>query len=236
MYNLGKNRTLPTMHPKVILLLASLLACLSIQDLQAQTRFITDDFEVMLRTGPSIQNKIVKPLRSGTKLEIVREDAGNGHSLVQTDQGEQGYVLTRFLSPNRAARSRVRYLEGQLKTLRSKPGELQSLLADSQDENQELIKLNTELSASLKKVADELEELKRVSSDAVGLSSRNTKLESEVHQLLLQLDDIRIQNESLKDQTAQRWFIYGGGVMALGLVFGWILSIYRRPRRSSWGS
>ena len=69
----------------------------------AQTRYVTDDFKVMLRTGPSVQNKIVDSLNSGTRLEVLREDAGNGHSQVQTSSGKIGYVLTRFLSDNRSA-------------------------------------------------------------------------------------------------------------------------------------
>jgi len=57
---------------------------------QIPTRYVTDDFEVMLRTGPSVQNKIVKSLRSGTSIQVLREDAGNGHSQVQTSRGEIG--------------------------------------------------------------------------------------------------------------------------------------------------
>lgn len=202
----------------------------------AQTRYVTDEFEIMLRTGPSVQNKIVKALKSGTRLEVLRLDAGNGHSQVQTSRGEIGYVLTRFLSQNPSARNRVRYLEEQLEQLKSKPGELQSLLVNSQDENQELIRLNTELTDQLQKATTELSEIQRISGDSVKLAQKAAKLEAEVQQLLLQLDDIRIQNETLKDQSAKRWYVLGSGTVFLGLLLGWILSIAKRPRRNSWGA
>lgn len=205
-------------------------------DVLAQTRYVTDDFQVMLRTGPSIQNKIVRSLGSGTRIEILREDAGNGHSQVQTSQGEIGYILTRFLSANPSARNRVSYLEDQLQKLRSKPGQLQTLLANSQEENQELIAQNLKLTNDLQASSSELEQIKKVSSDAVNLSERSIKLENEVQQLLLQLDDIRIQNEVLKDQSAKRWYVLGGSTVLIGLLLGWILSIARRPRRQSWGA
>ncbi len=217
------------------LLFASLLMSYSIH-VSAQTRYVTDDFEIMMRTGPSIQNKIVKPLRSGTKIKVLNEEAGNGHSLVQTNEGETGYVLTRFLSANRAARERLEVAERQLKTLRSKPGELQSLLANSQDENQELIRLNTDLTSRLTTASSELSQIKEVSADAVAISNRNEKLESQVHQLKLELDDMRIQKESYQDQKDLREFINGAGAILLGLFLGWILSISRRQRRNSWGS
>jgi SH3 domain protein len=84
--------------------------------------------------------------------------------------------------------------------------------------------------------SQELAQIKTVSADAVNLSQRSAKLETEVQQLLLQLDDIRIQNEVLKDQSAKRWFVLGVGAILVGLLLGWILSIARRPRRQSWGA
>lgn len=215
---------------------ALFVCCLISLTANAQTRYVTDDFEIMLRTGPSVQNKIVRALKSGTRLEVLREEAGKGHSQVQTSRGEIGYVLTRFLSPNQSARNRVRYLEEQLKKLSSKPGELQTLLANSQEENQELISQNLNLTEELKSASTELKQIKKVSKDAVNLSQRNIKLESEVQQLLLQLDDIRIQKENLTDQSEKRWYALGGGTVFVGLFLGWVLSIARRPRRQSWGA
>lgn len=201
----------------------------------AQTRYVTDDFKVMLRTGPSVQNKIVDSLNSGARLEVLREDAGKGHSQVQTSDGKIGYVLTRFLSENGSARNRVKYLEGQLKQLRSKPGELQTLLARSQEENQELIAQNIRLTGSFKAASEELATIKEVSADAVNLSQRSAKLEVEVQQLLLELDGIRIENQNLSDQKSKSWFVLGVGAILVGLLLGWILSIANRPQRQSWG-
>lgn len=224
------------MNAKILFRSVLIICCFVSLNVDAKTRYVTDDFEIMLRTGPSVQNKIVRALKSGMRLEVLREDAGNGHSQVQTSRGEIGYVLTRFLSANQSARNRVRYLEDQLKKLSSKPGELQTLLANSQEENQELISQNINLTDQLKTTSEELAQIKKVSKDAVNLSQRNTKLESEVQQLLLQLDDIRIQKEDLKDQSAKSWYALGGGTVFIGLLFGWILSIAKRPGRQSWGA
>lgn len=222
-------------NPKIAALLILLATVLFSTTVASQTRYVTDDFKVMLRTGPSVKNKIVDSLNSGTRLEVLREDAGKGHSQVQTSSGKIGYVLTRFLSNNRSARSRVKSLEGQLKQLRSKPGELQALLATSQEENQELISQNTRLTNQFRTSSQELIQIREVSADAVNLSQRNARLETEVQQLLLQLDDIRIQNQDFSDQDSKSWFILGVGAILIGLLLGWILSIARQPRRQSWG-
>jgi len=86
----------------------------------AQTRYVTDSFEIMMRTGPSVKNKIVKALNSGIAVQVMRADAGNGYSQVKTDKGEIGYVLTRYLSADKSAKDRVVYLEGVLEQLQSK--------------------------------------------------------------------------------------------------------------------
>jgi len=203
---------------------------------QAQRSYVTDDFEVMLRTGPSIQNKIVKPLRSGTRVEVLREDSGNGHSQVQTSNGEIGYLLTRFLTDKPSARNRLRQLEDQLTQLRSEPNEIRSLLVSSQEENRDLIELNVSLTKKAKDAETELQEIRELSGDEIKLSSQNQKLESEVQQLLLQLDDIRIQNEALKDNSERVRNLLGIGVLLLGIFLGWVLSISGRRNRNSWGS
>lgn len=205
------------------------------QSLNAQTRYVSDEFEIMVRTGPSSKNKILKVLKSGARVEVVQADAGNDHSQIRTSDGETGYALTRYLSPNPSARNRVVQLEKQLEQMRSKPDELRSLLAKAQEDNEQLIAKNTQLTDQLDTVSKELEKIKLVSADAVNMAAKNTKLEQEVQQYLLQIDDIRIKNQALKDQSQQRWFMIGSGVALLFLFLGWVLSIAKRPRRQSWG-
>ena len=202
----------------------------------AQTRYVTDSLEIMMRSGPSSKNKIVKVLKSGEPITLLEADAGGNHSHVRAGSGTTGYVLTRYISEEPSARNQVKRLQSQLDQLRAKPGELQSRLASTQDDNETLIAQNISITAKLKSTESELENIKRVSADAVGIANKNSKLEAEVQDLLLQLDDIRIQNKSLRDQSAQRWFMLGGGAILFGLFLGWLLSISKRPKRQSWGS
>ena len=202
----------------------------------AQTRYVTDSFEIMMRTGPSVKNKIVKALNSGIAVQVMRADAGNGYSQVKTNKGEIGYVLTRYLSNDKSAKDRVVYLEGVLEQLQSKPKEIQALLAKSQEKSQVLLEENTQLSLSLNKAEKELAAIKKVSRDAINLSNRNIRLEGEVQQLLLQLDDVRIQNEALKDNADYVRNLTMAGILLLGLFLGWILSRSGKQRRNSCGS
>jgi len=216
--------------------IVAILALISSSAVSAQTRYVTDSFEIMMRTGPGVKNKIIKALKSGTKIEVLREDAGNGHSQVRTQGGEIGYVLTRFLSSQDSARNQVLYLESLLKDIKSKPQELQARLLKSQEENQILIKENTSLTTQLKQAQDELSQIKEISSDAVKIAAENERLKAEEQQLYLQLDDFRIQNQTLKDNANYVRNLTMTGILLLGLFLGWVLSRSGKQRRNSWGS
>jgi len=203
---------------------------------QAQTQYVTDEFEVMMRTGPSVQNKILEVLKSGKALEIIEIDAGNDYSKVRSPKGEVGFILTRYLVDLPAAKDRLVKLEEQLRLLRSKPEELQNLLVQSQEENQNLITENTSLVSKLDASVKELKRIKSVSASAVSIAERNETLENEVQNLLLQQDDLRIQNQDLKDESDRMFTMIGGGFVLLGIFLGWILSISGRRDRGSWGS
>jgi len=205
------------------------------QSASAQTYYVTDEFTLMLRTGPGIGNKIIKTLPTGTKLSVVIQDAGKGHSQVRTADGTIGYVFTKFVTKEVPSKFRVRFLEKQLAELKGKPEGLQAKLLNIQESYDQLsqnYQKNIEVKDDLSK---QLEKIKLASADAVALSETNTKLEEEVRQLILQLDDIRIQNETMKDQSEKKWFALGASIVFLGIFLGWVLSRFKpRNRRSGW--
>jgi SH3 domain protein len=82
---------------KRLVLSALLTACITIPLAAAETRYITDEFEVTMRSGTSTSNSIVRMLRSGQAVTVLEEDLASQYSLVETDDNKKGYVLSRFL-------------------------------------------------------------------------------------------------------------------------------------------
>ena len=76
--------------------------------------WVSDQFEVMLRTGPSTNNAIELMLGSGTELEILEEDVESGYSRVMTSGGTEGWVLSRYLMGEPGAREQLVTLTQQL--------------------------------------------------------------------------------------------------------------------------
>ena len=73
----------------------------------AESVWVSDQFEIMLRTGPSTSNAIQRMLGSGTELESLETDAESGYSRVTTSGGTEGWVLTRYLMGEPPAREQL---------------------------------------------------------------------------------------------------------------------------------
>ena len=50
---------------------------------------VSDQFEIMLRSGPSTSNAIQLQLDSGTRLEVLERDRETGYSRVRTQGGTE---------------------------------------------------------------------------------------------------------------------------------------------------
>jgi SH3 domain protein len=74
----------------------------------AETQYVTDQYDFNLRAGQSNRYKIIRTLPSGTPLEIIRVDSKTGYAQVRTEDGTTGYILTRYLQQEPAARNQSR--------------------------------------------------------------------------------------------------------------------------------
>ena len=70
---------------KAIVLLLVMLPPLAAQ---ATTRYVTDEFNIMMRSGESSNHRITRQLRSGTPVEVLSVNSETGYSQVRIDGGE----------------------------------------------------------------------------------------------------------------------------------------------------
>ena len=77
------------MKPINRIFFAATLMILPVAQLAAQQAWVSDQFEVTLRTGPSINNAIERMLPSGTALEILERDDEAGYARVRTAAGTE---------------------------------------------------------------------------------------------------------------------------------------------------
>ena len=62
----------------------------------AETVYVSEDFEITMRTGPGSDRKIISLVQSGKALEILEK--GEEWSMVRDHSGKEGWVLNRYLT------------------------------------------------------------------------------------------------------------------------------------------
>jgi SH3 domain protein len=202
----------------------------------AATRYVTDQFEVTLRSGTSTSNSILTMLKSGQAVTIIEEDPATNYTLVETQDGKQGYVLSRFLDNEPSGRQRFERLtvksEKQGSTITALNKELSTLRQQKKEDEGRIGQLEIALSRTQK----ELTELKNATRDTVQVLDQNERLEARINELDAEILRLNTENSEYKDSTAMDWFIRGAGVSLAAFLLGILMTRIRWKKRDSWGN
>jgi len=202
----------------------------------AETRYVSDMMEVTMRSGKGTGYGITRMLRSGTAVQVLEIDKQTGYSKVRTNNAREGWVLSRFLMNEQAARERLTASEKNLTKLELDNRKLTTTIAAITDEKKLLMKNLGDLEGETRSVSQELAEIKRTASSALAIDSQNKDLKSRLVLLERQLQTIQKENEGLKDSTARDWFMIGAAVLLLGIIIGLIIPKIRFRKKSSWNT
>jgi len=203
----------------------------------AETRYITDQTEITLRRGESTRHKIIRMLPSGTPVEVLATNEGSGYSRVRTDDGTVGYVLARQLLEEPVARDRLATLETKLAELQKAPDQLAAQLSQLRSAHEKLTSEHEDLQRERDQLEEELATIRHASANVMQITQERSDLRKSVADLTRQAAALQQENVDLKNQTTQRWFLIGAGVVSGGILIGLILPHLRfRRRKSSWGS
>ena len=202
----------------------------------AETRYITDEFEVTMRSGTSTSNSIVRMLDSGEAVTVLEEDQESQYSLVETASGKQGYVLSRFLMPIPAARQRLEELEARFAQQKTRLNEQSSEMAElKQSLNQEKAD-NGALTTALRASEQELTEIRTAAQETLSILDQNKRLQTVVDELRLEKAELSETVAELTDSTRLDWFLRGGAVSLIAFIIGIVVTRIRWKKQDSWGS
>ena len=200
----------------------------------AETRYVSDNLEITMRSGKGTSYGITRMLRSGTPVDVIEEDKEAGYSNVRTKSGKEGWVLSRFLMKGQAARDRLAAAEKSLAELELENRKMETSMTALPEEKRALEKELADLEGQSRNVSQELSEIKRTASSALAIDSENKDLKGRVVSLERQLQTLQQENEGLRDRTARDWFMVGAGVVLLGIIVGLIIPRIRWRKKSSW--
>lgn len=216
---------------------ASVLVLLgSASQATAAPAWVSDQFEIMLRTGPSTGNAIQLMLDSGTRLEVLERDPETGYSRVRTPGGTEGWVITRYLMNEPSAREQLQQLTSQLtdaqETGSSLSSQLEAIRAQQRQAEQRVASLEQEKQA----LETELAEIRRTAADVLAIDEQNRRLQEELTDAQIRVDTLEEENRNLSGQRNRNWFIAGASVLFAGMLLGIWLPRIRWQRRSRYDS
>lgn len=201
----------------------------------AQTRYVSDDLRINMRTGEGDQYRIIKILPSGTKMTVLERGSSDEWVKVRTSGGDEGWVRTQYLQDQPVARDLLAQAQAKIAALSSQRQELGSEASSLEKENSQLRSDLQSAQAEAKRLGAELEELKRISGNAIKLNQTNQQLMEERQLLETEIDVLKAENDRLSDDSKQTWFLYGAIAVAIGVIITLLSqSIRSRRRYSEW--
>lgn len=212
-----------------LLCLASLLIAATAS---AEPAWVSDQFEITLRSGPSSTNSIERMLRSGTQIEVLERDSATGYARVRTNAGTEGWVLIRYLMTEPSAREQLTKLSGQLTNATSKGSSLNSQLDAIKGEYDAASQRIAALEGENKNLDRELGEIKRTAANVLTINSQNKDLREQLAAAEIRAETLEQRNRELGGQTTRYWFMTGALVLIVGMILGLWLPRIRWQRRS----
>lgn len=198
---------------RIIQLVSWILILASTQSTFAQTRYVTDEFEIMLRTGQSGRHEILRQLKSGTAVTVL--EPGANYTKVRLASGIEGWVLSRYLSNQPSGRDRIAAYQKKYDDLKSS--------FDKKIE-QEKVALNNEISR-----------LKRIAKKPLELQRENDQLKAQLEEEKQAYLALQAESEILKSPYKDRqWFVTGALVVVGSMLLGILLTRISWQKRKKW--
>lgn len=201
---------------------------------QAETRYVTDEFEITLRSGPSSTHTIQRMLKSGASLTVLERDEETGYSHVKSSGGTEGWVLNRYLMREPAARVQLEDLSSQLAKVSE--GSLRVRANAIKKTHDDATKRITALERENKNLQNELANIKSIAANVLAIDQQNDELSQDLADKKAQINSLQKENQMLSSDTQRDWFIAGALVLFAGLFLGLVIPKIQWRKRSRYDS
>jgi SH3 domain protein len=217
-----------------IIVLIVLVLCVIGQSSWAAKAYVTDSFEITLRTGPSVQNKILTLIGSGEAVEVLesQEEWTHVRVLGGREDAIEGWVLSRYLETRLPWKTQAESLKKENARLKEKLAQGENKWSKSMDVEQKLSKELGDKINALNRLKEKYESLKRGSAEYIKVKAAYDVTLSLLETAQRDVQGLTKENESLKSSQRNRWFAMGALVLLCGLMIGVVVGRQQRKRKS----
>ena len=189
--------------------------------------YVSDMLKLTLRTGPSMENKILAVIDSGQMMDVL--EFGDEWARVRLPSGKEGWVLSRYLTSDETNNIKLERLETKHKNLMAQAAEL---LEENKILKAENKKFSAEFEANQKELTEARTNYETLKTESGGF----LKLKTDYERVALQLTEQTAKAQKLEEQLTKmemstyiKWFLAGSGVLVVGFLIGF--STKRQHRR-----
>lgn len=197
----------------------------------APTRYVSDELQITLRSGPTNNHRILKMVDAGVPLEVL-EEAEDGWARVRMREGTEGWVLARYLSNTPAARDRLATATTKLEKAQQELAQLKQAMSSGNQQLSGAQAKIAELSTANERMKQQLDDASR----GLTLANENRNLKKQIVDLQREIEFLQNEAARLGDRSQRDWFVTGSLVVFAGFITGIIVTRIRWRKKSSWSS
>lgn len=197
----------------------------------AARAYVTDVFEITLRTGPSLENKIISMLSSGQALEVL-ESRGDWNFVRLSDSSKEGWVLARYLITRLPWSMQAKSLKEENSALQAKLAQTENALGETQRKREELASELNKKSKALEEIQSKYDLLKQGAEGFLKLKRANEMNETALKSARVELEKAELEADQLRSSQMNRWFATGALVLLCGLLLGIMVGRQQKKRKS----
>lgn len=225
-----------SIHALMLSVLIVILAAISVPA-QAKTAYISDEVKVAMRSGASNGHRIINFLVSGTAFTVLGSSDDEKFVEIKLSDGTTGWVAAENVMDTSSARKRLDSANNKLSQVRQENKELKNTVAELTAEAKQLKSGISTLQKERTELNDSLDDIKTTLAKPLSLHQENVQLRGELSQANANAEKLDKDNQQLRDNVAQQWFIIGGGVSLVSLIIGLLLTrINWTKKNGNWGS
>ena len=200
----------------------------------AKTRYVSDELKVPLRSGSSDSHRILRFVNSGTALTLL--DSSGDYVQVRTSEGKEGWMLNEHIMDVPSGRERLVLANKNLEKSKQENKKLNNVIAELKSEISQLNNEKESLQGERTNLSNSLDDLKITAARPLAMSKKNKELKKELEKVYANEAMLEKDNQQLRSNVTQEWFLIGGGVALSSLILGIILTrINWRRKKDSWG-
>ena len=215
-----------------ILLVPLALLLFSANPVFAAVGYVTDIFQIPLRTGASAEHRIIGMPSSGQAMEVLGSEGDWSHVRLLGESDKEGWVLSRYIITRQPWEMQAKALKEENSALRQKTASLESKLGEALRQKEDLTKRADSETKAFHGLQQDYDSLKKGAENYLKLRTTHEEAAKKLAQVEKELGEMTLENRQLRSSEKTRWLATGAIVLLAGLIIGITIGKREKRRRS----